>query len=138
MGACIQNSVRVTFTKLVLDWLRPRIPNWYICDDVDGPSPVDTRTVFDPTDWQNEKIPGTLPHPGYGVIVDEDQKYVLFSYPPANAYEDSIMMYDIRRLYAYSPTFFEDIASSIAIIDRRMRGQCTCGYTIPGKQYRTG
>lgn len=118
----------------MLDWLKPHVPSWYFSGPLTG---VETRTVFDPYDWQNTEFPSMSPRVGWGVIVDEDHQYVLFSHPPTLEEENEITC-DIRRIYPTSVTFFEDVLLSIAIIDKRMRAECCCGIVIPGIKTMVG
>lgn len=136
MDACIKNCVRVTFTRLVLDWFRINAPHWYVFENLSG---VPSRSIVDPTNWMAELNDNTSQNPrvGWGVIVDEEEKYVFFSHPPSNTEEDEIIN-DIRRIYPTSSTFFDDLLLSIAIIDKRMRAECDCGMTIPGTRTMVG
>lgn len=132
MGERIQNSVQLTFTQLMLDWLQLRIPKWHFGNTAPSiRTPDGVRTLFSPfNSWDGTE---QSPKVGYGVIVDEDRPFVLFNHPPAIEDEDK-MFHDLRKIYATSPTFFEEVQTSIDIIEMRVRAKCFCGVGIPGIQ----
>lgn len=136
MGARIQNSVELTFTQLMLDWLQSRIPHWRFEEPAASiRTEHGVRSLFAPrTSWDGSE---QVPKVGYGVIVDEGQQFIVFNHPPALEDQDMIF-HDLRKIYATSPNFFEEVQTSIDIIEKRIRAQCICGVKIPGVRQHWG